>query len=154
MKIPMPFCKALAPGDPALRNQSNDDDNVQSESKEVMYIDGTQLIAVLVDVANNAWKARGRLVGSGQGEQPPEFRRLERNIDAIIDSLATIEIVAQDHTGERFDFGLPIRVVASQPQPGIDRDVVTETIKPTVTFRGKILQRGEVVIATPVSEEE
>ena len=154
MKIPMPFRKAQAPGDPALTPEGDDDNNIESGAKEVMYIDGTQLFSVLVEVATNAWKARARLAGSGQGEQPPEFRRLERNIDAIIDSLAKFEILAQDHTGEAFDFGLPIKVVASQPQPGINRDVVTETIRPTVTFRGKILQRGEVVIATPLSEEE
>jgi len=154
MKIPMPFRKAQAPGDPVLTPERGDETNVEPGAKEVMYIDGTQLFTVLVEIATNAWKARSRLAGSGQGEQPPEFRRLERNIEAIIDSLAKFEIQAQDHTGEAFDFGLPIKVVASQPQPGINREVVTETIRPTVTYRGKILQRGEVVIATPLGEEE
>ena len=154
MKIPIPPPKAQAPGDPALNPVREGEMDLESGAKEVMYIDGAQLFSVLVEIATNAWKARTRLAGSGQSEQqPPEFRRLERNIEAIIDSLAKFEIKAQDHTGEAFDFGLPIKVVASQPQPGIARDVVTETIRPTVTFRGKILQRGEVVIATPASEE-
>lgn len=153
MKIPMPPPKAQAPGDPGVNPLREGEMDLESDAKEVMYIDVAQLFSVLVEIATNAWKARTRLAGSGQSEQPPEFRRLERNIEAIIDSLAKLEVQAQDHTGVAFDFGLPIKVVASQPQPGITCDVVTETIRPTVTFRGKILQRGEVVIGTPEGEE-
>jgi hypothetical protein len=40
--------------------------------------------------------------------------------------------------------------VTSQPTAGITKERVTETLKPTIYWRNKIIQMGEVVIATPV----
>jgi hypothetical protein len=44
---------------------------------------------------------------------------------------------------------LPLKVVTSQPAPGIARETVIETIKPTIYWQQQIIQTGEVVIATP-----
>jgi hypothetical protein len=55
----------------------------------------------------------------------------------------------KDHTGDVFDYGMPLKVVTTQPSPGINKERVTETIKPTIYWQNKIIQMGEVVIATP-----
>jgi radical SAM superfamily enzyme YgiQ (UPF0313 family) len=87
-------------------------------------------------------------------ELPTERRRLERNIEAIVNSLQEFGVRVKDHTGEAYDYGQPIKVVASQPQAGISREVVTETIRPSVYWADHILQRGEVMIATPIEVQE
>jgi len=48
-----------------------------------------------------------------------------------------------------FDYGLPLKVVTTQPTPGITKESVIETIKPTIYWQKQIIQMGEVVIATP-----
>ena len=55
----------------------------------------------------------------------------------------------KDHTGEIFDYGLPLNVVTTQPSPGITKERVLETLKPTIYWQEQMIQMGEVVIATP-----
>ena len=38
----------------------------------------------------------------------------------------------KDRTGEAFDYGLPEKVVTAQPQPGLTREIIIETIRPTI----------------------
>ena len=38
----------------------------------------------------------------------------------------------KDHTGDAFDYGLPLKVVTSQPTLGLTKESVLETIKPTI----------------------
>jgi hypothetical protein len=104
---------------------------------------------MLADVATHAWKAQVRLQLWPADEPSAERRRLQRNIDAIVLSLREFGVHIKDHTGESYDYGQAIKVIAAQPQAGIEREVVTETIRPSVLWGEHLLQRGEVVIATP-----
>jgi hypothetical protein len=44
---------------------------------------------------------------------------------------------------------MSLKVVAFQPTPGIGRERVIETIKPTIYFKGKAIQMGEVIVGRP-----
>jgi hypothetical protein len=54
-----------------------------------------------------------------------------------------------DHTGEEFDAGRSIKVLAYQPTPGLTRERVTDTIKPTIYVHDDLVQIGEVIVGTP-----
>jgi hypothetical protein len=118
----------------------------------VISIDGTQFRSLLAEVATNAWKGQLRLANWPGDELLSERRRIERNFESILSGLESFGVRVKDHTGEAYDFGQALKVVAAQPQDGIEREVVTETIRPTVYWREHIIQRGEVVIATPHEE--
>jgi hypothetical protein len=60
----------------------------------------------------------------------------------------------QNHTSEPFDSGQSLEVIAFQPTAGISRDVVVETIRPTVYLKGIRIQMGQVVVATPEQTQE
>ena len=117
-------------------------------------LEGPDLLKAFCEIATNAWKARGRLNGIAPDAQSTDHRRLTRNLDAILDALSTIQVQIKDHTGEAYDYGLPLRIVASEPRAGISREVVIETVRPTVLLADHILQRGEVVIAVPQDEQD
>ncbi len=104
-------------------------------------------VAMLVTVATNAWRAQARLRNTQTAD--PDRRRLEREIGAIVDGLREFGLQIEDHTGQAFDFGQALVVLASEPRQGIAHELVTETIRPTVRWGKVLLQRGEVVIATP-----
>jgi len=118
----------------------------------VISIDGTQFRSFLAEVATNAWKGQLRLASWPGDELLAERKRLERNLESILVGLESFGVRVKDHTGEAYDYGQALKVVAAQPQDGIEREVVTETIRPTVYWREHIIQRGEVVIATPHEE--
>ncbi len=85
------------------------------------------------------------------GEVVEEMKKISRSIDGIFESLAALDIEVKDHTGQPFDYGLPLKVVTTQPTAGIAKEQVIETLKPTIYWRQRIIQTGEVVLATPSS---
>jgi hypothetical protein len=103
-------------------------------------------------VATNAWKLKTKMSGGEEREIKEEWKRLYRHVDAIFENLADVGVEVKDRTGEPFDYGLPEKVITSHPTPGISRESVIETIRPTIYFNNQIIQRGEVVIATPETE--
>ena len=146
MKIRMP--RRLPPGGELETGLSGDANPAQ------IRIDSQQLLKAVCEIATNAWKAKARLDSIAPEGQSPDHRRLARNVGAILDALATIQVQVKDHTGEAYDYGMPLKVVASEPRAGISREVVIETVRPTVIMGENLLQRGEVVIAVPNDEED
>jgi len=123
--------------------------NIETGSDPVPEATSEAFVAMLVTVATNAWRAQIRLRSTAAATSDPDRRRLEREIGAIVDSLREFGVQIEDHTGQAFDFGQALIVLASEPRKGIAHELVTETIRPTVRWRKVLLQRGEVVIATP-----
>jgi len=107
----------------------------------------------LAVVVTNAWKARAKMMDGDTGEPREEMRRVYRHIESIFDAFHQMGLQVKDHTGEQFDYGLPLTVITTQPTPGLARERVIETIKPTIYWKETIIQTGEVVIATPISSE-
>jgi len=44
---------------------------------------------------------------------------------------------------------MSLKVISFQPTPGLGRERVIETIKPTIYFKGKAIQMGEVIVGRP-----
>ena len=102
-------------------------------------------------VATNAWKAKMKMVDASSGEVRDEMKRVYRHIEGIFQAFQDMGLEVRDHTDAPFDYGMPLKVVTTQPTPGITKERVVETIKPTIYWQNQIIQHGEVVIATPAS---
>jgi hypothetical protein len=91
------------------------------------------------------------------GEPKGELRHLARHVEVIWERLSELGLQVQDHTGNAFDSGQSLEVLAFQPTRGISRETVIETVRPTVYFAGKRILMGQVIVGTPdnpVSEEQ
>lgn len=109
----------------------------------------------LASIATSAWKAKSRLKDAGSVEDGGVLSRIQGDIGRIWNVLVDdLGLEIRDHTGQPFDYGMPLRVVTSQPTQGIAKERVIETIKPTIYWRKKIIQMGEVIIATPSNLEK
>jgi len=90
------------------------------------------------------------LKDSGTVEESGVLKRLNIDLDKIWDVLVDelrMEII--DHTGNDFDYGMVLKVVTTQPMAGIKKERVIQTLKPTINWRNKNIQIGEVIVATP-----
>jgi hypothetical protein len=110
----------------------------------------------LVVMATNAWRIRVRLTDSNSGEPRDEvgkneLKKINRYVEAIFEVLTGIGMEVKDRTGEAFDYGLPEKVVTAHAQPGLTKEMIIETLRPTIYWRSQIAQQGEVVIGTPPS---
>ncbi len=103
-------------------------------------------------IATQAWKARTKMLDPTSGEAREDMKRVIRHIDAILSTIRDIGFEIKDHTGEGFDYGQPLRLVATQPTAGLAKDTVLETLKPTIYWRGQIIQTGEVIVGIPTEQ--
>jgi hypothetical protein len=101
------------------------------------------------DLATSVWRLRAKLAATSDAP-----RALVRHVDTAWDTLADAGIVIKDHLHEPFDPGLSISVAAYQATPGLRREEVIETLRPSVFLRGRTLQMGEVIVGTPEKSEE
>jgi hypothetical protein len=114
-------------------------------------VEGTDdgLSRMLADIATGLWRMRRRMLDSETGQPREEMRRVYRQMEATWDALSQAGVEIVDHTDKPYDGGLLLKAIAFQPTSGIERDVIIETIRPSIYFKDQRVQIGEVVIGTP-----
>ncbi|MDA8118249.1 MAG: hypothetical protein M0000_12870 [Actinomycetota bacterium] len=113
------------------------------------------LLRIVALAGVGLWRIRQKLVRPGTDEPIDGAQRALRHVQALWDGLAEAGVKILDHTGEVLPEGraYSISVLGFQPTAGATREVVLETIKPTVYYRDKMVQIGEVIVATPEGSE-
>jgi hypothetical protein len=111
-------------------------------------------VRLLAEVVVGLWRARAKMTDAATGKPQPEFRSVYRHVQAVWDLLAGAGVEAQGHDGMAYDPGLSITAVAFRPVPGLAREQVLETLRPTVYLSGRMLAPGEVVVGTPAPSGE
>jgi hypothetical protein len=112
------------------------------------------LSTALGDLATQVWRARGRIIDPATGEPREEMKRVHRHIEGALDVLKQLGLTMNDWVNQPYDAGLPVKVLAFQPTPGLTRDTILEAVRPTVIWKDRLLQMGEVVVGIPVSSED
>jgi hypothetical protein len=112
-----------------------------------------EVVKSMAAIATNAWRAKTKMVDTLTGEIREEMKRVGRHIEAIYRNLADLGVVIRDHTGEPYDEGQPMKVVASKPTAGLDKKRVSETLIPSIFWNDRLIQNGEIEIAVPMTEE-
>lgn len=106
-----------------------------------------ELVSLLKDVGNGLWRIQNRL---STIENPSrEVGSALRFLEATIDSMNQAGIEIQGHTGEVITGGEALKIISYEIHDHVSQDQVIETIKPTIYFKEKIVQLGEVVVGKP-----
>lgn len=110
------------------------------------------LMLILKEIGTGLWRIRNRL----KGEMNPslEIRGAMRFLESTWDALVQSGLEIRDHTDEIVTGGESLRIVAAEPSDHVVRNQVIETIKPTIFYRGTIIQMGEVIVGTPLTNNE
>lgn len=106
---------------------------------------------VLVDLSTGLWRLRQKMHRPGTQQPLDEVKRAYRHLESVWDALAAAGVDIQDYSDCPFDPGMSLKVVSFQPTPGLSRDLIVETIKPSIYLKGKPIQMGEVIVATPAT---
>jgi len=108
-------------------------------------------VKALAAIATNVWRAKTKMVDVTTGEIREDMKRIGRHIEAIYRNLAEVGIVIRDHTNDAYDEGQPMKVIASKPTQGLDKRRVSETLLPSIFWNNRLIQNGEIEIATPLT---
>lgn len=104
-------------------------------------------LGALADLATNLWRAQKRLLGDG--DVPTELKKHLRPVEAALECLERLHVKVTDHTGQRYDAGMAVKVISCQPKHGVTEPTVGETLKPTVSFREQVVQNADVTVDEP-----
>ena len=111
-------------------------------------------VRLLADLATGLWRLRSKMVQPGTGQPLDSMTRAYRHFESVWDALAGEGVKVYDNTGEPFNRGKALLVRAFQPMPGLGRETIVETVKPTIFFKGDLIQPGEVIVGTPEERSE
>jgi hypothetical protein len=113
-----------------------------------------QTVKSYAAIATHAWRAKGRLIDLDTGEPKEGMERVYRHIEGILQALEEDNVSIKDYVGGIYDTGMAVKALAFEPTPGINREMVKETIRPTIIFNNQVLQLGEVIVGTPLEETD
>ena len=75
-----------------------------------------------------------------------------RPVTGLVDALSAMGVHIKDHTAEPYDTGMAVNVVAWERRPETEKEIIIETIKPSIRWNGKLLQWGDVIVCSPDEE--
>ncbi|WP_158848838.1 hypothetical protein [Saccharothrix deserti] len=133
----------------AERAESSREDSSAAESAQSA---GVPSLAEgeLSAAATNLWRARRKIAKSGVAESR-DGKQVARYLRATQEALDQAGVVIQDHDGLEFHPDLLIEVMAVTEDPSLTRDVVVETIRPSVYLGDRRIQMGQVIIGGPAA---
>lgn len=131
-------------------------------SKQILFAIGSDALAALEDqqwaeplaarVGSEVWRLKRRLMAIESSIDEELLRPLRDSLSRLEDVLLENQIETREHEGEQYDPGLQVEVLHMRDGP--TPHFILETILPTVTLRGRVLQQGQVVIGPGGSKEE
>ena len=110
------------------------------------------IIKGLAAIANSYFRAKKKIMDPTTGEPHESMARVYKDIERIYRHLEEMGVKIQDHTGDAYDDGQPMKVITSNPRSNATRKYVLETLTPTIYWNDRIIQHGEIEIATPTAQ--
>jgi len=107
------------------------------------------LLKTVAAVATALWRVRTKLEAESKAELPSELRHLPRHIESAWDALASGGFEVQDHKGELCVPGMAVNPVTYTPDPSVPPNTIVESLKPTLFWKDRLIQRADVILAAP-----
>ena len=107
----------------------------------------------LVDIALNCWRLKRKMEDPERpGEALEGMSILYRHVESIQKALVALGVDAKDYAGG--PFGGVQKAIAFEPTQGIRKETILKTIRPTIFYKGQKLDGGEVIVGTPITEQQ
>jgi hypothetical protein len=102
---------------------------------------------IFAEVGTGLWRIQKKLAGIDVPTK--EIRSALRFLEATWDALTQHQVEIRDHTGDKITGGEALKIVSFESSKEVACDQVIETIKPTIFYRDRMIQIGEVIIGRP-----
>ncbi len=112
-------------------------------------LDSKKQAKLVAELGTELWRLRRRMTDEDTGEPRDELRKTFRPVAAAWETLSDFGVEIQDHTGQPFRSGLAIEALAFQPTTGLTKEIIIETVRPSIYFGGRQVQRGQVIVGIP-----
>jgi hypothetical protein len=143
----------IIPTIPPLEINKN---HIHSVSSQITLssLEHNELTKTLTNIATSIWRIKEKLKQYDLASLPSDLKLLPRHVQAAWDALINGDIEIIDFAGERYVAGMAVTPIAFQPMEGCTTESICETIKPTIYYKGKLVQRADVIIACPIEADK
>ncbi|MEN6427954.1 MAG: hypothetical protein ABFE13_21585 [Phycisphaerales bacterium] len=111
--------------------------------------DVQELLGPLAEIATNAWRLKVRMIDSQTGQPKEETSRLYRFVEGLFRALDDAGIQVIDKAGKPYDNGMPEKVISFEQTPGLAKEEIIDTVRPTIRWRERPLCNGEIIVGLP-----
>ena len=112
----------------------------------------TEWSPLFAEIVTAVWRLRRRF-GDEAISFEDQLRRAQRDLESLWGRLRQAGVEVLDHTGERYEAGKSLKVLAFQTMPEVQEWQVVETLKPTIYYQEEWLQLGEVIVGIPPAQD-
>jgi hypothetical protein len=105
----------------------------------------------LAEAATNLWRAQRKLSGS---DATTQSRQAGRYLRTCREALTDAGLVVQDHEGDAFHPGRSLEVLVYEEDPALTVETVLETVRPSIYYRDRRIQMGQVIVGRPKSTDQ
>jgi hypothetical protein len=107
----------------------------------------------LAEAATNLWRAQRRLDQPGE-DSAARGRQAGRFLRTCREALVEAGLDVQEHDGDAFHPGRSLEVLAFQDDASLATETVLETVRPSIYFRGRRIQMGQVIVGCPAPRQQ
>jgi len=107
----------------------------------------------MAKIATGLWRAHRKMLVVGTHKPRDDMQRAFKHVQSVFRVLEDEQVRIRDHTGEPWIDGRAIDAIEYQPTPGLTREMITETIRPSVFCGEEHVQRAQVIVGTPMSPD-
>lgn len=108
-----------------------------------------------VRIAEEVWRAGKRTDRAAREVDEDRLKGLRDSLNRLNDVLQDYSVEIKDYSGEKYDEGLRVDIVHVEGDTARECPLwITETVKPTISFGGMVINRGQVVLSTEPPEVE
>ena len=111
--------------------------------------DQQDMFKLLAQAATGIWRTAQKVEKSGMDHMGDELRRISRPLESTLMKIEQSGVRISDLTGTPYVVGMVEKVMAFQPTGGLEREMIIETVKPTIFYRDELIQVGEIIVGTP-----
>lgn len=113
-----------------------------------------ELLSPLVEIATNTWRLKVRMLDHETGEAKAEYSKLFRFVEGLQRALTDAGIQTVDKTGKQYSIGMSEKVISFEQTPGLLREEIIETVRPSIRWKEQPLFHGEIIVGIPVISQD
>lgn len=108
-----------------------------------------KLVGLVADIATGVWRIKKKFSAVKIDDLPDEIKKAYRHVESTWDAIYSAKVEVRDYENEKYIPSRDVKSIAFQPSSSVHIETITETIKPSIFYNNKLIQMGEVIVATP-----
>jgi len=105
-----------------------------------------------LNLGTGLFRIRKSMIDPESNKVRDGYSRAMRHLESVLDVLEEKGVKIMDHTGEEWVDGRSISAIAFQPMVGYTKEIILETIRPSIFVEKKHVQQAQVIVGTPTDK--